>query len=364
MARVLILIKGLGRGGAERLLATAAPFLDRDHFDYEVAYLLPWKNALVPELEAAGVQTRCLDGGTGTGWVRRLRAAVESDDVRVVHAHSPYPAAVARMALRRRVGIVYTEHNVWARYRRPTYWANLLTFGRNDHVFTVSDDVRTSIRYPRAVGFLRMPPMETLYHGLDPTMSWASSEGVREELGIPPSVLLVGTVGSLTPKKDHANLLRALAHMGDRRDALRAILVGHGPLEEALRHQAEELGLSRTVLFAGHREDATRIVGALDVFVLPSRYEGLPVSLLEAMALGRPVVATTAGGIPEVVRDGEEGVLVPTDDPRALARALTDLIEDPERRARLGDAARRRAADFDIRNAVRRQETVYRELVG
>ena len=104
-------------------------------------------------------------------------------------------------------------------------------------------------------------------------------------------------------------------------------------------------------------------MGAFDVFVLSSRHEGLPISLLEAMAVGRPVVATRAGGIPEVLTDGRDGLVVPSGDPMALADAVLRLLRDAALRERLGLAARRRAADFDIRAAVRRQEEVYEGLL-
>ncbi len=148
--RVLILIKGLGRGGAEQILASAAPHLDRTRFDYELAYLLPRKNALVKELEDAGVPTHCLDGARSVAWIPRLRRLVSERHFDLIHAHSPVIASAARVALAPNgPPIVYTEHNVWERYHRLTYWSNMLTFGRNRHVFAVSDHVRESVRYPR-----------------------------------------------------------------------------------------------------------------------------------------------------------------------------------------------------------------------
>lgn len=366
MTGVLLLIKGLGRGGAEQLLVSASRHLDTGRFRYEVAYLLPWKDALVGALGAAGLPAHCLDGGRGVGWVGRLRDLVRDRRFDVVHAHSPIPAVAARAALPRAVRNVYTEHNLWPRYHRATYWANLLTFGRNDHVFAVSDEVRASIRYPRALNGLRRPPVETLYHGLD----WsaippaASRDEARAELGIPADAAVVGTVGNLTPKKDHATLLAAAAELRRSVPDLRVVVVGTGPLENDLRRRCRELDLDDTVLLTGFRQDALRLMGAFDVFVLSSRYEGLPIALLEAMAVGLPVAVTRVGGNAEVVTDGTEGTLVPAGDPRRLAEAVSRLLGDGPLRRRLGEAARRRAAGFDIRAAVRRMEDVYGELVG
>ena len=366
MTGVLHLIKGLGRGGAEQLLVSAAPHLDGRRFRYEVAYLLPWKDALVPALQTAGLPTHCLEGGRGAGWVRRLRGLVRDRRIEVIHSHSPIPAVGARVGAPRSARHVYTEHNLWPRYHRATYWANLLTFGRNDHVFAVSHEVRESIRYPGAVARLRRPPVETLYHGLD----WSAvpppgpPAEARAELGIPPDAPVVGTVGNLTPKKDHGTLLQAAAILRRTVPGVRVVIIGQGPLEAELRRRSRELGLEGTVELAGFRTDAFRLMAGFDVFALCSRYEGLPVSLLEAMAVGLPVVATRVGGNAEVVEDGAQGLLIPPGDPGRLARALDRLLADERLRRRLGDAGRRRAARFDIREAVRRMEEVYAGLAG
>jgi hypothetical protein len=198
MDRILVLIKGLGRGGAEQLLRSAVPYIDRDRFDIEIAYLLRTKDALVSELVEEGIAVHCLHAGAGIGWVKRLRALVREREVRVVHTHSPYAAVGARLSLNARVHLVHTEHNVWERYRAPTYWGNALTFSRNRHVFAVSETVRRSIRYPAPLRRLRMPPVETMYHGLDlaRTATWTGGDGVRNEFRIPAGAPLVGTVAN------------------------------------------------------------------------------------------------------------------------------------------------------------------------
>jgi glycosyltransferase involved in cell wall biosynthesis len=366
MKRVLLLIKGLGRGGAEQLLVNAAPHLERNRFDYEVAYVLPWKDSLRPQLQEANLPVHCLEGGSGAGWLRTLRRLTRERGVDLIHAHLPYAAIGARVAVGGRLPIVYTEHNVWPRYHRATYWGNALTFPRNRHVFAVSDEVRRSIRYPRSLRGLRMPPVETLHHGLDLSAvdRWAGADGVRRELGIPQDAPLVGAIGNLKPLKGQEHLLRAAALVRRTRPDARFVLVGLGPRESELRREAAGLGLDGSVTFTGFREDAPRIAAALDVYVQPSEAEGLPIALLEAMALRRPVVATSVGGTPEVIRGPEEGVLVPPRDPEALAGSILALLGDPQRRRDMGEAAEHRARGFDIRRAVRRIEEVYEELVA
>jgi glycosyltransferase involved in cell wall biosynthesis len=364
MRNVLLLIKGLGRGGAEQLVLSAVRHGDRTRVRYGVAYLLPWKDALVPEAESAGAWTRCLEGGRGPAWIGRLRALVRDEGIDVIHVHSPYPAIGARLGLPRRIPLVYTEHNVWQRYHRATYWGNVLTYPRNDHVFAVSDEVRRSVRYPRGLRFRRMPEVETLHHGAEPAIleDAPSPAGVREELGIPPAAPLVGTVANLKHHKGLQHLLRAVNEVRKAVPDVRFVIVGQGPAEGGVRALASELGLDGTVTFTGFREDALRIAAAFDLFVLSSLYEGLSIALVEAMALSRPVVVTRVGGLPEVVEDGRQGILVEPADPQALAAGIVTLLGDPDRREEMGRAGRRRAADLDVRKAIRRAERVYEEL--
>jgi glycosyltransferase involved in cell wall biosynthesis len=365
MPGVLILIKGLGRGGAEQLLCSGVPYLDGGRYRYRFAYLLPWKDSLVPELTGAGFPVHCLDGARGAGWVGRLRALIRREGVDLVHAHSPVAAAGARLVAGRRTRVVYTEHNLWGRYHPATYAANLATFPRNDHVFAVSDEVRDSIRYPGPLRRLPMPPTETLHHGLDPAAAApADPVGVRRELGIPADAPVVGSVANFKAAKDHATLLRAAAQVRRAVPQVRFVLVGQGPLEAETRRLAAELGLDGTVRFAGFRSDARRLMAGFDVFALSSTYEGLPIALIEAMAGGCPAVVTRVGGTPEVVADGVQGLLVPPRDPAALAAGLVRLLGDRELRAGMGAAAAARAQDFDIRKAVRRMEQVYARLLA
>ena len=365
MPGVLIVIKGLGRGGAEQLLLSGVPYLDTASYRYQFAYLLPWKDSLVPELTGAGFAVHCLEGARGPGWAGRLRALVRREGIGLVHVHSPVAAAGVRAVAGRRTRVVYTEHNLWDRYHPATWAANLATFPRNDHVFAVSETVRQSIRYPGPLRLLPMPPLETLHHGLDPAaLPVPGRDGVRAELGIPEDAPVVGSVANFKAAKDHATLLRAAAQVRQAIPSVRFVLVGQGPLEAETRRLAGQLVLDQTVVFAGFRTDATRLMAGFDAFALSSTYEGLPIALIEAMAVGCPAVVTRVGGTPEVVADGVHGFLVPPRDPAALAAGLTRLLGDRALRDGLGEAAAARAQDFDIRTAVRRMEQVYARLLA
>jgi glycosyltransferase involved in cell wall biosynthesis len=361
--RVLLLIKGLGRGGAEQIVVSTARLGNQSFFDYEVAYLLPEKSALVSDLESAGIVVHCL-GTAGRAWPWRLESLVRNRGYDIVHAHSPVPAVASRFFVGRSAYQVYTEHNVWERYRWPTRHANARTFARNDFVIAVSDSVKRSIR-SHTRGRVR-PPLETIRHGVAPSFSreWEASDGVRQELGFGDGAPLVVTVANFKPSKGHEHLLKAAKIVLGRHPDVCFVLAGVGETEERMKRLASTLGLNRNVAFVGRRDDASRLMRAADVFVLPSEHEGLPIALLEAMMLGRASVATTAGGIPEVITNDESGLLVPCRDERALAEAITALLDDSDRRARYGKAARVRARDFDMSVATRRIESIYAKLAA
>jgi glycosyltransferase involved in cell wall biosynthesis len=361
--RVLWLIKGLGPGGAERLLVGAARSIDRERFDVSVAYLLPWKDHLVGELRDAGVEAVCLRarGDLDPRWIGRLRALVRDRGIHLVHAHSPVAAAVARITLGSRTAIVTTEHNTWDRYRPATRRLNAATFGRQQAAIAVSREVARSIG-PRA-----RPPVHVIPNGVDADAVRAlalTREAARDELGLPVGGPVVGAIGGVTAKKGHVHLVRATASLLARVPDIRLVIVGLPIDPEPVRRAIGEAGLEGRVLLAGYHPAAARLLPAFDVFALPSLHEGMPLSLLEAMVLGIPVVAARVGGVPEVVTDGVDGLLVPPADDDALATALADLLLDGERPRVLAEAARSTAERFSLAAAVRRTEDVYDEALA
>jgi glycosyltransferase involved in cell wall biosynthesis len=176
---------------------------------------------------------------------------------------------------------------------------------------------------------------------------------------------LLGLVARLHRQKGLGDLLAAVAWVRERVPDVRLLLIGEGELRDELEAQARALGLSGAVIFAGIRTDVAEIVAALDIFVLPSLWEGTSNAVLEAMAAGLPIVATAVGGTPEVVVDGVTGLLVPPRDPSALAGALVTLLQDADLRHRMGRAGRERVKQyFSLERMVRRTEALYEELLS
>lgn len=360
-ARVLVLVYGLGIGGAEKLLAEAAPRWARSDFEYRVAYMLPWKDQLVGDIRRHGVEVECLGG---TAWdprvALRLRRLIDRYRPDLVHAHLPSTGTVARLVSP--VPVVYTEHNLAGSYRRPIRLANRATYGRNAAVIAVSEAVADSLAgYPG-------PPPRVIPNGVSCSVTETEAERARAEVRLGPDDHLVVHVGNIRPHKGHRTLIDT-AEVLERTGSTGVIVSIGGEKRpgdlEALDAEVTSRGLAHRVRFLGRREDARAFIAAADVFVNPADVEGLPVAILEALALERPVAATAVGGVPSVVVDGETGLCVPPGDPSALASAVDRLLSDPGWAAQLGKAGRSLVeSQFGLERMVDDYETVYREVLA
>ena len=359
---VLVVIKGLAIGGAERRSAEAVSHWDRTAFRYSVAYALPRADALVADLEALGVDVTCLGRSRGltAGVAIRLRRLIVDEEVALVHAHSPIMAVIARAVSP--VPVVYTEHGAVAAYRRPTRIANRLTYRRNRAIIAVSQAVADS------VASYSGPKPTVIPNGVAVDVKPEAASGARVELGLTTQDPLIVHIGNIRAGKGHEVLIDAAARLIELVPDATIVSIGAGSRGDdldRLRRRSAEAGVSDRLRFLGARADALSFVAAADVYAHPSTDEGLPVAVLEAMALGLPIVATAVGGIPTIVRDGETGLLVAPGDPDALATGIHRLLEDRGFALRLGTAARARATEHHgMAPMVRAIESVYREVLG
>ena len=205
----------------------------------------------------------------------------------------------------------------------------------------------------------------TIYNGIKlAQVSSSARVTMRQKWGIAPEIMLLGFVGRLHPVKGVGDLLRAVAVLRPQHPFLRLLIVGDSPLRADLEQQAAAFSLSDTVIFAGRQDDVAAVLPGLDVLVLPSLAEGLSNILLEAMAAGLPVVATAVGGTPELVIDGETGLLVPPQDADSLALAIRQLLENPILARQMGEAGRRRVqTHFSMEQMVKQTEQLYDALL-
>ncbi len=361
---VLWIAKGLGPGGAERLLLSFAQAGDHERFSFRVAYLLPWKDQLVMPLREAGVATTCLDAPrmADPRWLARLRRLLVDGRFDVVHVHSPLVAALVRpvvATIRPRPALVSTAHNMWPSFHPVTRALDRLTAPLDDHLFSVSEPVHQSL-----------PPSmraasEVLVHGVDVAdiqRRHAERDEIRTRLGVSDRRVVI-TIANLRADKDYPNLFAAAEQVLAEHSDVVFLAVGQGQLEDELRADLARRRFGDRFRMLGHQEDPIAHLVASDVFTLASRHEGLPISLLEALAAGLPAAVTAVGGMPDVITDGVEGHLVPSQDPSALAGAISSLLE-PETNARASAAARVRAQDFGIARAIERQQAVYEQLTA
>jgi glycosyltransferase involved in cell wall biosynthesis len=370
--RVLLFIKCLGFGGAEQLLVHMVRHRDHERFDYEVAYILQNENSLVPQLEEAGVTVHSLGAASNRdlGWALRLRALLRQRNFDVMHSHLPYSATLGRMVAAasmmpsRRPALVYTEHSMWDKMAVALKVLNRASIGLDDRLLTVSHAAKQSL----PPGLRRHATV--VIHGIEmDQVRQARDErettrrGVRQEFGLADDELMVLTVANLRVEKGLDVLLRAARIVTQRQLPVRFIVAGRGPLQAKLEVEHASLGLGDRFRFVGPRSDVLRLLGAADLFVLPSRHEGLPVTLMEAAAMGVPIVATTVGEIPNLWTDGLDALLVTREQPDALADAITMLVRDAELRHRLAAGSLARGGLFDVTRCVHEVEGIYDELV-
>jgi glycosyltransferase involved in cell wall biosynthesis len=223
-------------------------------------------------------------------------------------------------------------------------------------VITVSEDNRAHLMRNHHVPERKI---RVVLNGI-PSVDGIAGSDLRGELGIGSDALLIAVVGALEERKGHPTLFEALARMPD---TVHALVVGEGRMERDLRDKSAALDLSGRVHFTGQRDDVASILRSVDMLVVPSIIEATPYVILEAMEAGLPVVASSVFGIPEMVEDGDTGLLVPPDDVEALERAIESLQADPDRRRAMGkNALERFSARFTLDRCVRETIEIYREM--
>ena len=340
--------------GAEVQLRTTASYLV-DRPDVHLTAVLLNEGRLASELRALGIEVTIVDERrhSSAAIVIFLAQFLRCHDIQILHTHrykdTVLGTVAAKLAGVRRV--VRTVHGLteplrgWERVRFHAYRAVERVALRScaDRLIAVSHDLARALE---ADGH-RRSAVVPIHNGVDVARVRACRDRreIRRQLGIPADAIVFGTLGRLSPVKDHGTLLRAAQRVIREQRKARFLIVGDGPLRDDLVIAASQLGVSRACVIAGARDDIDDVLGAMDVFVLSSLHEGIPMALLEAMAIGKPVVATAVGGVPEIVTHRENGLLVTPRDDRALAEACLEISGTPALAARLGSAARQRVAE-------------------
>jgi len=371
--RVLLVITRLELGGAQRVVLHTARRLDRGAFEVALAYgpgdLLDPEAAAIDDLRLFEVPSlvRPVRPISDLRAARDLRRVIRSFQPDVVHTHSSKAGILGRFAAHREKvpAVVHTVHGFgFTPLQPPPMRFAFRTVEKalarwTDHFITVSESDRRRGVESRLFASDRATVIRA---GIDLAAYRGASggAGVRRHFKIPEGAPLVTQVGNFKPQKAPLDFVRVASAVAAERPDAWFVMVGDGPLRPAAEDLARSLGVADRVVFSGWWDDVPALLDATTVAVLTSVHEGLPCSVVEALAAGVPVVATGVDGTVEVVRSGDNGYLAPVGDIAALAGAVCRVIGDPAERARLAASARKGLDEFDRDVMVRQQEELYR----
>lgn len=384
--RILELIRDFGveggGGGASRFCVELSQRLDPTRFEVSVCGLwdtgTPFEQERIANLTERGIHAFAVARwdesspyGSFVRAYRSLRAALRAQPVSILHSHSEFAdmAALLLKTLPNRPAIVRTVHNgyrlEWK--KRPlrrwlfSYFLYPLNF---DLEIGVNQSIADNMNR-RLLARLLGRTARRVYNGIDlqrfsPAHSKADNK--RQILGIPPKARVIGSIGRLAEEKGYPFLLEAFARVLDLHPEVYLLLVGDGPLDTKLRAYADTLGIAPHVVFAGSQGNIETIFASLDLFVSSSLWEGLSTVILESMAAGTPVVATNIAGTREIVRDKQNGWLVPAANPIALADAIDEALVNKTARERFAGRAKEDVQAFSIEAIVAEHERIYASL--
>ncbi len=368
--RVAFVVHVMQVAGAEMLVAETIRRLG-SRIDATV-FCLDAIGPLGEELQSEGVPVVSFGRRPGRDWrvVRVMARELRKRRIQVIHAHQYTPffySALARVAAGGAPRLMFTEHgrhypDVVGRPRRVI---NRLLLAR---LATETNAVcRFSADALRAVDGFSGVPVGVVENGIDPFRyrSTADVRAARQEVGLDAHREYIANIARFHPVKDQASLVDAFHRVASARDDVDLLLVGDGPLRPEIEGQVGRLGLETRVKFLGIRRDVPDVLAASTVFCLNSVSEAASLTLMEAMAAGRPVVVTDVGGNPEIVREGVDGLLVPRQDPGALAAALLQVLDSPEVAHRMGEAGAARVRDvYRIDRTVQRYFELYSGMLN
>jgi glycosyltransferase involved in cell wall biosynthesis len=366
VTRVLHVLANLGAGGAERMAVHIVSGLNRQRFEGAVVALSPrFGSDLEQSLNESGVQVWHLGKGQGFDWrtYYRLHRVFREYKPHVLHTH----VHVLRYALPlmfhlKPALMLHTVHNLAEQEVEPrARWLQRFAFQHGVIPVAVAHQVAVSIEHLYGIRSCRViwncVPTRVYADPQTPSPDWRAQHGFSED-----AVLFV-CVARFAAQKNHELLIKAFAHGPASDPKAHLVLAGEGRLRAQLQEQVNQMGLTSRIHFLGLRTDIPDVLGAGDVFVLSSDYEGNPLSVLEAMAAGLPIISTAVGGVPELFESGKEGLIVEPRDADGLTAAMITLLQHPEARRAMGAAAASRAREkFDVATMVRAYEKLYDNL--
>ncbi len=366
--KILHIISKLHVGGVENQLLTVLGKYDRNTLSPLVCTLAD-KGAIGRDIEAMGIEVFSLNKLKHRfDWtiVRDIKNLIGENDIKIVRTHQYHANLYGRLAAKKTKVpcVVASVHNVYTRDRKiHRRVINRYLVRYTDKVVAVSEEVKKHIiKYDG----LSEEKVKVIHNGVDvKRFSDANGKRIRSELRISPEVPIVGTIGRLTYQKGQRYLIDALATLKYKFPQLILLIVGDGPLRNELEDYADSLGTGKNVRFLGTRRDIPDLLSAMDIFVLPSLWEGLVNALLEAMAAGNAVIATDIPPIREIIDTDNIGILVPTENSSSIVASIDLLLHNRLLEKDYGKSAKERARSiFNIDTTVNKYTELFEDILG
>lgn len=366
---ILHISYSLNVGGLEKMVLSLTAGLNKEHFKAHVCCLSNELD-LKPNFDELHIPVISCPKQSGLDWRLpfKLYNHLRQQKIDLIHTHNPaallYGGAAAMLS---GIPLVHTEHSNVHSDRPPLMRAERFMLKRAQAIICDTIEVQEEIYTQH---YIQDKRVQVIFNGVDidrfkPFLPHTAAVlEMRASLGLTPTDFVVGTVGRLTPIKNHQSLIDALAVSIKKYPDMKLLFVGDGELRQELEEYGQRLGLTEAIIFTGERHDIPAILPVMDVFILTSLYEGMSIALLEAMATGRPVIASQVGGNPEVVYHGKTGYLVPTKNIKAIVNNLEDLKENPLLRRTMGHKARDRVINlFSLTSMINNYEKVYQDIL-
>ena len=365
--KILHIIKSLGRGGAEMLLPETLNIHDKSKFEFHYIYFLPWKDQMVREIENEGGKVTCFSAKNNIrllGKVWDIIKYCKLNQIDLIHCHLPWAGFIGRLVfLQTNIPVIYSEHNMQERYHPITKILNKYSFNSQSLAIGVSQDVSNSIRK----NIRPKIPVNTILNGVN-TKKYIRDEkdnSIRLEYNIPENSIVIGLVSVFRFQKRIKEWLQVFKDFSATNTRVFGIIVGAGPLDEEIRDELKRLKLEGKVVMPGLQENTRPYFNAMDIFMMSSSFEGLPIALLEAMSMKCAIVTTDAGGIKEVIRDEIDGMVVNVENWEDLSLKLKEITENPDLLIKYKTAARKRVInEFSLKTMVENLENEYLKLTN
>lgn len=362
MKKILHLHNTSAIGGAEQVILDLAAFIDPERYKSYVGVFR--QGELVSELRKREIKFLWLKESTQVydyKFLKNIIRIIKQNRIDLIHSHTwgtDFYSYWASVILG--IPMISTIHN---RYYIFEKWSRRFSYkvfiSQIKKIVSVSEDIQSLLREE-----LKLAPqkIKLIYNGIDTRKFEGKKnlEKIRKELNLSPDELILGNVGNLREVKDHHTLLLSFGRVSSIFPQAKLLIIGEGELKSSLIKLCTELELENRVLFLGYREDVSSLLNLIDIFVLSSRLEGCSISILEAMASEKPVVATRVGGNPELILEGKTGFLVPSAEPEKLAEKIILMLKDEKLRRKMGEEGKKRVKEkFSLERMLKNYEELY-----